>query len=612
MWWEKHNNSLIFSALAHVLVLAALASPAMAGSWEFRSLEDQLPENADFTTTYKQRVFSVGTVVNNTGNQFGTYVMPDGSINSYNIKFGDNPAYTLFNSPGFVHVAAGDTPCQSFLGALFCLREWPFGARIADDGATAGWLNTLPDTSPLPGSLPLFRYPGHFVEENAEGVVATSQRSPDGAFSAVLDENPEMLVTLTDIPWVVALSSGQEPLVLGFRGTGGDCLVYGESCVPDDCADGEDDGHSHTRGVGHREHGRGYGYGHHKHDCDEATATDTDFGEPVLVRAFSDGSSKIWTFPTSTVEYPGAVMTQRFPLTMNDSTVILRASLTLNGDVHDNLMFRCDLPEGTDLNGDGVVDCINGLTPLEPLEDATSVDTVIGFSLNNEGLLTGNYGFNAAGIGRPFALDLSATSPEAIPLHNLAAESGGWELNNVTDSNDQGVAVGYGHRDCSAEPQSWTLNPDTAAGPALILGHAIQEHNGATAPGTRVSPKVPVSGGSGDYEFRLQGKAPEDAQWQPLQDWLPDIDGVTAPAGHLGDFCLRVSVRDRHDLSVTGEKVIRLRITDQPLDAPATPRTPDLIGDREPSEPLEEFTQLGALGGLSLWLMLMAGLYRRH
>lgn len=597
-----------WSALT-LLLFALWPSLSPAHTWHLASLESELPDT-DFTDRFRQRVLGIATVVSDDGNVFGTYLLPDESIHSFNIKFGENPAYTLFDNPDFIHLAAGEADCFWFA----CVQEMPFGLRVSETDALTHWLNGNPDSSPLPGSLPLARFPGSFVEENAQGVVASTQTSTEGQFSAVLNDNPARLTTMPEIAWVIALGSGEEPLVLGFRGDGGDCIVYGEGCQPPECDD-EQDRHQNTRGVGHREHGRGYGYGHYKHHCHhEHDIENSDPGEPVLIRALSDGSYHSWSFPRQLANTSAWTEVESpFPLTMNDDSVILRASVTQNGNHYENRLFLCDLSGGIDLNGDGVVDCDQGLRPVEPLPQSSPVDTVLGFSLNNAGLLLGNFGFNAAGIGRPFYLDLAATAPTVTPLHNVAANSDYWELNTVTDLNRDGKAVGYGHRNCSDQPEPWSLYPavtDTA--PALALDQLPQPRNGAVAPGEHFTPAVSTTGGSGQYQYRIQAKTPTRERWQPVHDWQAQVGAVTAPRDYLGDFCLHVSARDSNNTDLSTDKVIRLRVTDAPLEAGNTPRSPELLGDREPSEPLEELDFLGVWQGWMLLLLTLAGLVRRH
>lgn len=621
----KTKNSFKNKALAaSLLAFSLLPALAAAQGWQLQSLDSQLHEGYDFTDDYGQRVVSVGTVVSDAGNLFGTYVLPDGSVHSYNIKFGTNPEMIIFDNPDFVHLAAGESSCVWFI----CVTEMPFGMRLTDTDATTNWLNSLPDTSPLPGSLPLSRFPGHFVEENSNDIVASTQISAEGQFTTILNEQLEPFITLPDIPWVVALTSGAEPLVLGYRGEDGVCLVYGEDCQPPpSCDDEDDDRHHNRRGRGHREHGRGHGYGHHHGDCDDDDDGDdhedegggdraesvvvTESQGPVLIQALSDNTTRIWSFPGKMAGlYRPRQLEDRFPLTMNDHMVILRASVELYHGDYRNRLFVCRLGETIDVDGDGVVDCEGGLVPLIPLEESPSVDTVIGFSLNNGGLLMGNFGYNAAGIGRPFMVDTESDSPRLMPLHGLTHGSGGWELNTVSDINASGMAVGYGYQDCSAQPQAWTLYPQEQDPPALWLGHAVQPGNAAVEPGDRFRPEVPVSGGSGDYQYRIQHKTPADPDWQLLHDWQDEAGSWHAPNDYLGDACLRISVRERADTSVTAEKVIRVLVTD--LDDSNGPRDPDLIGDRDSADSLEDLVQLGSGGGVTLLLLVISGLIRRR
>lgn len=592
------------------LLLSLLPLSGTAQPFTLAPLEAGIPES-DFRDTYQQRLFSLATAINQHGNMLGVYMLPDGTVKSYNVRFATNPAFSVVDSPDFISLAGGEPVC-----GWFCITEWPFGIRLTEGSASTAWLTTPVDSSPLPGSLPFSRYPGNFVEENRDGVVATTQEAPEGQFAAILD-GVGMLILLPDIQWLVALTSGAEPLVLGYRGDDGRCLVYGEGCEPPECEEDAEhgDGHQNPHGRGHREHGRGHGYGHDRPEpcADDSTAAELQVaGEPVLIRARTDNSVLTWTFPVQlAAPYANASVTRLFPLTMNDQRVVLRASVEIDGARYENRLLSCTLSPAIDNNGDGIVDCDGGLTPLVPLAASTPVDTVIGFSLNSAGLLLGNYGYNAAGIGTPFLVDTAAVTPRQVPLYSLARGDGSWELNNVTGINDSATVVGYGYADCSEQPESWFLSPEDTASPGLTAEYRQQTDNAAVLPGELLTPDIPVTGGSGDYHFSMQSKTPRQSEWQPVHDWQPRPGPFAAPTDYLGDVCLRVRIRDNADATLTAERVIRVLVTDNLTDGqPTTPRIPDLLGDRAPDEDstLEEL--VGPWPLQSLLMLLIAGFLR--
>ena len=593
-----------------------LAVSAHANVWRFAPLEPQLPENNSFRDSFVERSVSVSTAINDRGNQYGWYRLPDGTTWSYNLLFADNPEFTSVARDDFVPLSAGERECFSF----FCGTEPPFGIALEDNEAFSAWFNTASGTSPLPDSLPFSRFPGQFVSENGEGVVASTQVTGQGQFSAIMNDELQPLILLEDVPWVVALSSGKEPLVLGYRGNDGDCLVYGRDCEPPPCENEDGDRHHNTHGRGHREHGRGHGYGHDKHHCEhdhdgiqKATTTSRDHEGPVLIRARTDNSTRVWSLPRHLGgSGQQGLARERFPLTMNDERIMLRATVEREGDTYRNRLLQCRLPVEIDIDDDGIVDCVDGLRPLIPLARATPVDTVLGFSLNDQGQLIGNYGFNAAGIGEPFFVDTRADEPVSQALQNRSSDHRNWELNVVTDINADGMAVGYGHRDCSPSPDAYTLYPDTDTNASrLQFDPVVQPENAAVKPGQRFTPLVHASGGSGEYQYRMNSKRPEDNDWQPVHDWRSRPGSYHSRDDHEGDVCLRVRVRDQAAPETTASTVIRVRVSEAPEEADDGADETDVMQDREIGDALD-MVRVGAPNSLLLTVLAITGLIRRR
>lgn len=603
------------AGLLNVLALLLILSPTLAMSevWEFQSVNAAIPPQSDFFSNYNQRLYSFSTAINNHGTQFGVYTLPNDITKSYSITFSDNPEFSVIDSENFISLTAGAPTC--IFG--FC-SEWPFGIRLTETEAFTSWLDSPSDTTPTPGSLPFSRFPGNFVSENETGVIASTQISSESQFSVIVPESRESVIELPDIAWVVALSSGTEPLVLGYRGDNGHCLVYGHGCEPPECDEADDGGHENTRGKGHREHGRGHGYGHDHDDCHEedrtthgvSTSTADESTGSVLIKAHSDGTTERWGFPEYLDrKYDYAKVEKTFPLAMNDNQVILRATIKKHNQVWPNRLLQCRLGPEIDTDGDGIVNCEGGLMPVIPPAEAQSVDTVLGFNLNADGKLIGNYGFNAAGIGNPFFLDTTAEAPTMHPLRNRVKKQEGWELNTITDINQQGTAVGYGYSNCSSKPDAYTLYPvsDTTL-PQLAIQHQVQSNNGAVLPGEKIRPKMDLSGGSGNYLYRLDSKRPEDAEWHAEHGWREELGSYQSSQNHEGDVCLRVRVQDSANANRSTQTMIRIRVTET-LRSGA--REQDLIGDRDTGSAMD-MLHIGSTGQFALLALALAGVFRRR
>ncbi|MFP5383175.1 MAG: hypothetical protein ACLGHG_03805 [Gammaproteobacteria bacterium] len=567
----------MFRALSTLLVLFGIgvAQAAVPAGYRFASIADQADDPV-YAVNYGPERISLGTAINNNGHLFGFRVTEAGILRSFNIAFGTNPKMTSVETDNFVALSGSDTSCWW----IFCTTEYPFGMRVLDDGtAVTAFLNTVIGTSPLPGSLPYALFPGNFVEENRNGIVASTQVDLVSQFGAFL--HPGGVTVLADVPWLAGINDLAHPLALGYDGLDGDCLVFGENCapLPEECeADGSDT-HSNTTGRGHESHGRGHGYGHYKcrsdADADGADGAGTgstailpDTGALLLRLSTSDYSVSRYRFPRF-VTAGDALYAARlvFPLAINDSRAILRGDVVLGDGTLDQRLLSCSFDgSAPDADGDGVVDCIGGLQLVGGVAGSIRVGTVLGFSLNNAQTLAGNLGYSAAGIGAPFVVDVAAAVPVPVLLSNLATGSAGWEIHNITDLNQNGRMIGYGYRDCGAFPQAFFIDPGTAPASTIRFHRGAFERPALLETGDLLLLAPTVSGGSGLYEFRIRTRTPADSEWTLLSDWSADAS-VFAPAENFrGDVCFHVEARDALAPESSSEMVVRYRVVD-PLPA---------------------------------------------
>lgn len=585
---------------------ASLATP----SWRFTPIEQGLPPS-EFTDAFSTRQLSIGTTVNNRGHLIGYWLDEAGTYHGFNILQGTNPEYLIWNTPDFVYLSAGEPTCFLF----FCSLVVPWGMRFEGDLATSAFLTTHIGSSPLPGSLPFSRLPGNFVDSNAAGVVATTQVAGDLQFGAIVDA--QGAVVREDVRWLVAINDLAEPLVLGYRGEAA-CDVYGECIPPDEC-DEEGDRHSHGngggQGNGHTSHGNGHGYGHDPcrdkgnphHDDDEpeiAYLPQGDDGGAVVLRFNADRSVTDFELPVQGRFGADTVaLTNLFPLAMNDTELVVRADVIVEGMRYRQQLLHCRFDAlQLDADLDGVLDCVDGLNLLLTPDDTLRLATVLGYSLSQSGVLAGNLGFRDSGVGVPFVLDLRAPLPQLALLANRAMGTQGWELNVVTDINATNRMIGFGFDQCSQRPDAYFLTPETVPASDLAFVPGTPALSARVAPGSVLSLAPAVTGGSGSYMFRYLRFDSGGAQWQEIQGWANQSLQMQAPDIE-GQFCLRIQVADTANPDDLRERVIRYTVSEDAGGNPAQPADSTLA-----AEVAETLPALGSASPLwVLWAGLMLG-----
>ena len=617
-----------------LLLLVWVSAPAMASGYAFHSLPDSLPDNS-YADLFAERRFSMGTALNDNGRLFGYTLDKEGEFHGYSVRLADNPEMAASDHPGFVFLAAANC------GGIFdCLFGTPmYGIRIRDEGAQSDLLvhDSGTATSVVPGSLPFINFPGEFVEANRQGIVISTQIGPEEQYSVVLDPQRASPFYLNDLPWVMDINDHERPQILGYRGSLGDCLVYGKNCVPppDEC-DKEDDHPANNQGQGDGHawgqnpcHRPWLGIEHHaRNHCSETDegcepapgeGAGTDFDGPlpagnkaVLVQWNGTDEPQQFAFPEKLGRGNGdATVSEVFPLALNNDTALLRGNISDSQQVHWQRLLVCRFDaDEPDPQGNGQVECNNGLQPLEPLETGTRIRTVLGFSLNNAGTLIGNTGFRSSGIGTPFRLDIHDSAPEVEPLYNLVSGMEGRELHTVTDINEKGETTGYGYTDCGTRPDTFFLIPEDneeAQGPRFLSGSFPDLHS-RVAPGESVtlSPETEASG----TQFRYRGRTPDAEQWETLRDWgTSPLD--LAPEDE-GPYCVQIQARQGTDSdSPVRDAVVRLDVSDKQV----TPLPDEESTALEPADQQEA----GPLGlsmpgtaGLLLWLVVaLGGFFRR-
>jgi len=568
------RNSVLAALL---LILVGPAAQANDG-FLFLPLTEMTAASA-FGQKFSSHQYSVGTTVNQRGNLIGYQLTADGQWRSFNITPGSNPALVIVDTPDFIALAAGEPVCIW----VFCSAALPWGVMLTADGPVGQFVGRDPLLAPLPGSLPDSRFPGAFVNANRNGVVATSQQSGAGQFGAVLFSNTTL--TLTDAPWLTAINDNVPAQVLAYHGADADCLISGTGCTAPPSTDchGDDDRHTNTRGKGHQSHGKGHGYGHYrcgpgKPGSDsyrgirtlESTTVDTvsvSAGSgSALITVSAEGVISRLQFPSQLAS--GESLLRMYPLALNNRTAVLRADIH-GSSVWPGRLLRCDFePLQQDMNGDGVVDCLNGLRPVETPETGIEVRTVFGFSLNNQGLLIGNSGFAGAGIGVPFQLNLNQVVVQADLLANRLVGGEGWELGSVNDLNDGRRAIGHGYLNCADSARAVALMPVTALSGSLGFRTGSWLHPATVAPGQNYALAAQAKGGSGQYLYRYSARRAGDSDWTLLQDWSADALQATASA-QAGDVCHRIELADALS-SEQRELILRLRISNDP--SAAAPR----------------------------------------
>lgn len=625
-------RALLLAVLALVPVAAAAAVP---GSYRFQSLSEAM-EPGWSKTQYDAQIGSVGVAVNNNGNLFGYWAGTDGRLHSYNLVFGSNPRMTVLYTHDFLAASGGDSTCWW----IFCSTEMAYGVRIEPASLFAAFVNTPMGTSATPGSLPLMRFPGNFVEENANGTIAATQVGGGTQYGVVIQKN--VPIAITDVPWLVAINDNAAPQVLGDIGAEGACFVYGIGCpsqVPIGCIyDPETDTHDNDLGKGHGEHGNGHGYGHYKcdgvpepasdaaHDAHGGTGDSTDTGTggsaqflpangAVLIQVRADNTTQRYGFAAWLGDGTANAWVARvFPLALNRNTAVLRADLSLGGMIYDRRLVSCRFdPAALDANLDGLVDCIGGLQVVGG-NPGIRVTTVMGFSLNDDGQLFGNFGNNASGIGAPFVLNIAAATPQATLLSNVATGAGTWEIHHVSDNNRTGRAVGYGFQDCGTRPRTFLLTPLLAPAGGLQFVYGMFEQDTVHAAGSSIDVRPLLAGGSGNYQYRTFVKTPGDAQWNLLSDW--GMTGGSYNAGsYTGDVCFRIEGRDASAPLFVQKEVVRHRlVATLPAINPNADQGPLEVQSTVSASSLSYDPALlaGALAPFALLALVLVGMRRRR
>lgn len=616
-------------ALTALLLSAGTARAALPAGYTFSSITDAIPAEADYKAQFADQQFSIATATNNNGLLYGFRLTGDGMVRGFNIAFGSNPKMTAVDSEYFIALSAADVTCWW----IFCNTEYPFGIRLIEDAdtgaqvAVTAFLNTPTDSTALPGSLPFLEYPGNFVDENKNGVVASTQLGAGSQFGVLIHANGQVL--LSDVPWLIAINDLTEPLVLAYGNIDGACAVYGPGCRPPTPADCEDDDRHHGKGaengMGHEEHGNGHGYGHD--DCEKPGKDDDKrqgkiaAGKVVapnpagalLIRLLADGSTRRYRFPPIVTAGDAVYKVNGvFPLALNDNRAVLRGDISVGSSVQEKRLLSCVFnPAVLDAGADGTVDCTGGMTVIGGIAGSIRVGTVLGFALNNAGVLAGNYGFSAAGVGTPFLLDVTAATPVPEPLLNLAVAQDGWELNTLTDLNQSGKLVGYGYKNCAAQPEAFFLNTQGTAPAGVRFQRSGFESPAWLAPNDTLAINPVLTGGSGSYQLRVLGKKPADADWTLLSDWTTGTPQYQ-PRGYRGDICLRVQVRDSTALATVREQVVRYRVSPA-----ATASSREAIGNSAPVEPQLSVSAafadlIGSAGGALLLVLATLVLRRRR
>ncbi|MFP5440929.1 MAG: hypothetical protein ACLGHJ_05495, partial [Gammaproteobacteria bacterium] len=357
---------------------------------------------------------------------------------------------------------------------------------------------------------------------------------------------------------------------------------------------------------------KGNGYGHDKCTCDgggSVTPPGSSSGGALLLRLLADGNVLRYRFPATA---DGLAVSQVFPLAINDNRAILRGSIDNGGTVLDKRLLSCVFdPAALDGDADSVVDCTGGMTVVGGVDGSIRAGTVLGFELNNNGRLVGNFGYSAAGVGTPFVVDITAGTPVATPLADLATNSTGWELNTITDINSAGRMTGYGYRDCGANVDAFYIDESiTAPASALRFVRSAFESPAQLGINDTLDIAPVISGGSGNYEFQVSTRVPGDADWTLLTDWSAVAGQYTAGSAP-GTVCLRVLVRDVAAPANTREEIVRYAVIDDtvPLD-PTGPGIPTGITLSDPVGGSANW--LGSAAPAWLLALALLGLRRRR
>lgn len=603
---SENNNYEAPMRLNAIFIL--LLSCALAQTHAAMRLEPLQETVADsqFGQAYANRQFSIATAINNNGQVTGYQRTGEGLYRSFGITSGDNPALAIVDTPDFIALSAGDAACFW----IICSTEFPFGMAITETGALTSFVGAESGSSVIPGSLPFSRFPGSFVEENAHGVVATTQYSAEGQSGFFLGDFG--VTPVPEVRWLVAINDNQPAQALGQIGEAGDCQVFGYGCFPDpDECDDDGDGHSNDKGVGHHSHGRGHGYGHDDchDDAEMQRSPPTGNGFPALLAMNAEGGVTALAFPQST---DSGKITRAFALALNDSIAVLRADVRDGSRERTNQLFTCRFdPYALDVDGDGRVDCEAGLERVA-IDGERELLTVLGFTLNNNGLLVGNGGFSASGIGLPMVADLEADTPTLTLLANYLHVHRDVQLSVITDINDLGEAVGYGYRSCTDQPEAVRILPAEPLAGDIRFVPASLERDTLIRPGQDYTLLPRSAGAAGSALFRYSLLDADSGQWQVQQDWSADPYTATAPAEET-DLCVRVEVADSLDMTHRREQLLRYRVSNDPAPDSASGATPGSALPASPGDALADaLPQIGSGGALALLLLLVRGRSRRQ
>lgn len=194
------HHALPVALLASILL--AVAGTATAG-WEFSSVSDALPPpsdpvvSSDIKPVFDQQVLSVGTALGENGAMYGFRVTDDGTPHAFAIRLGTNPKGRMLDKEDMLGLTGAENYCYS----IICLGyDIPFGIRITEAGtAITGYSNTPDDAPVVAGALPFALFPGNFVKENVNGVIASTQVAPDGSQAGVVIQGAT-ITTLDDVP----------------------------------------------------------------------------------------------------------------------------------------------------------------------------------------------------------------------------------------------------------------------------------------------------------------------------------------------------------------------------------------------------------------------------
>lgn len=556
--------------LATLALLAAALPVAQASDGFILRPLTEMTAGSAFGQGFANHQYSVGTTVNQRGNLIGYQLTEAGQWRSFNITPGSNPALVIVDTPDFIALAAGEPVCVW----IFCSAALPWGVMLTLDGSVGQFVARDPLLAPLPDSLPDSSFPGAFVNGNRHGVVASSQQSAAGRFGAIMFSNG--VVTLSDAPWLTAINDNVPAQVLAYHGADADCLISAVGCEPPAPVSCHENGdrHANTRGKGHHSHGKGHGYGHYRcgpgkpgsdsyrgiasaaESTASAAASDNAGAGSSLITASAEGVISRLGFPSQLVTGEG--LSRLYPLALNNRTAVLRANIH-GSTVWPGRLLRCDFdPLQQDSNGDGVLDCIDGLRPIEAVQSGVQVRTVFGFSLNNQGLLIGNTGFAGAGVGVPFQLDLNQQDVQADLLANRLIGAEGWELASVNDINDARRGIGHGYLHCGDSAQAVALMPLSGLDGTLGFRAGDWLHLAGVAPGQNYVLAPQAKGGSGQYLYRYSARRAGDSGWMLLQDWSADALRAIA-AEQTGDVCHRIQLADALS-SEQRELIVRVRI----------------------------------------------------